>query len=112
MQSELHVAYTETHYTGDAIDPAAGADAIQYYRLRVPCEVQTYELTSISSAAGYFDVAGLRVWDLSSRYPPTNPSKAVVRKQYHELPNDKSRPCAWSSTRERCSSDDPQWTSF
>jgi RHS repeat-associated protein len=89
VQGELRVAYSETHYTGDVIDPAAGANPIQYYRLRVPCEVQTYELTGITPAPkSYFDITVLRTWDLSPRYPAANPPKPFVRKQYHELPTD------------------------
>jgi RHS repeat-associated protein len=91
LQDELHVAYTETHYTGDVIGPAAGVDPIQYYRLRAPCEVQIYELTGVTPGAiGYFDLPVLRTWDMSTQYLSANPTKPFVRKQYHQLPTDSS----------------------
>ena len=45
VQNEQHLIYTETHYTNDAIEPATGSARVQHYRLRVPAEVQTYQLT-------------------------------------------------------------------
>ena len=41
VQRERHVAYTETRFTNDSEDS-------DHHRLRVPCEVLTYELTGIS----------------------------------------------------------------
>jgi hypothetical protein len=43
VQREAHLAYTETRYTDDVDDPGTP----DQYRLRVPCEVLTYELTGI-----------------------------------------------------------------
>lgn len=43
VQGERHLIYTETCYTHDVDDPAD----LDNYRLRVPCEVLTYELTGI-----------------------------------------------------------------
>ena len=40
VQNELHLSYTETRYTNDV-------DLDDHYRLRVPCEVSTFELTGI-----------------------------------------------------------------
>ena len=91
VQRERHVAYTETHYTGDAVDPALGTAPVQYYRLRAPCEVQAYELTGFTPAQGfYFSPSEFRAYELSSRYLPTTPSKTVTRKRYHQLPQDTS----------------------
>ncbi|AEE53362.1 SpvB/TcaC N-terminal domain-containing protein [Haliscomenobacter hydrossis] len=41
VQNELHIVYTENRFTDDAITP-------QDYRLRMPCEVKTYELSGIA----------------------------------------------------------------
>ena len=91
VQSECHVSYTETHFTTDTIGPESATAPVQYYRLRVPCEVQTYELTGIFPKAGdYFDIENFLELELSSRYLPVSPSKPVARKLYHELPQDAS----------------------
>ena len=87
VQRERHVAYTEIRYTVDAIDQPAPTAPIQFYRLRVPCEVQSYELTGVAPAQGrYFDLADLRSLALSTRYPATAPATAVARRGYHEVP--------------------------
>ncbi len=84
VQGEQHLAYTETHYTGDVIEPAAGTAIIQHYRLRVPWEVQTYELTGISPAHGrYFDLIELRGYHLSDILPDQG-STSVDKREYHE----------------------------
>ncbi|MES2675155.1 MAG: SpvB/TcaC N-terminal domain-containing protein [Pseudomonadota bacterium] len=81
VQSELHIAYSETHYTGDVIDPAPGDLPVQYYRLRVPCEVRTYELTGINAATGaYFNLAQFR------DHIPYSSVRILATKQYHEQP--------------------------
>ena len=46
VQSELHVSYTETRYTNDVPNSDDHSDP-DNYRLRLPCEVLTYELTGI-----------------------------------------------------------------
>ncbi len=79
VQSEQHIAYTDTRYAGDAIDPATGTAAIQYYRLRVPCEVRAYELTGMTPTLGrYFDSPEARTWDFT----------AIAATPYHQLPQD------------------------
>jgi RHS repeat-associated protein len=90
VQAEQHLAYSETRYTDDVIAPPAGASLIQQYRLRVPCEVQTYELTGIKPSPGkfYFELANLRRYVLSKRYPALAPTKLVASKQYHERPQE------------------------
>lgn len=87
VQREQHIAYTETHYTDDAIDAAGGTAPVKFHRLRMPCEMQAFELTGFTPAAGiYFDLADLRSCALSTSYLPTAPSRPVTRKRYHELP--------------------------
>ena len=87
VQNEQHLVYTETHYTNDAIEPATGSAKIQHYRLRVPAEVQTYQLTGFVSATGfYFDLQDLRSYALSDTLPNQGP-RAVRTIEYHELPN-------------------------
>jgi len=87
VQGESHLAYTEAHFTGDAIEPAAGSALMQYYRLRLPCEVQTFELTGIVPEQGfYFDLDELRGYKLSDTLPDQG-SKPVGKLEYHELPN-------------------------
>ncbi len=91
VQSQLHLAYSETHYTIDAI----GDD---HHRLRLPCEVMTFELTGIktkdaSDAATtddpiddrYFTLDELRAYKLSERYQRTGIE--VVEIVYQQLPN-------------------------
>jgi RHS repeat-associated protein len=90
VQREQHLAYIETHYTKDVIgpdDPLHPAP-IQYYRLRVPYEVQTYELTGFTAAHGiYFELSDLRAYHLSDTLPDQGPT-LVAQKLYHEVPQD------------------------
>ena len=86
VQQERHLAYTETRYTAD-YEPSDLDD----YRLRVPCEVLTYELTGIGPEDAddlassdprdnfYFMLDELRRFQISS--------DAVPKIAYHELPN-------------------------
>jgi RHS repeat-associated protein len=97
VQAELHVAYTETRYTGKLEDSDTAADN---YRLPLPCEIQTYELTGIPpgddgvpSAADpqdrrYFDLDQLRAYLLSEHYQTAG--KPVGLLQYHEQPDSAS----------------------
>lgn len=92
VQYEQHVGYTEFHYTdrASAIDPAAGSEPIQYYRLRVPCGTQTYELTGLTPPPNqtYFSAADFLVYDLSVRYRIAGSLKPIARTPYHDLPLD------------------------
>lgn len=65
VQGETHLAYSETRYTNDV-------DEVHDYRLRLPCEVRTYELSGISpeTTDGYFTPAQLRQLRLSHFYQP------------------------------------------
>lgn len=72
VQQERHLIYTENRLTQDVIETDA-------YRLRLPCEVKTYELTGIAPAEGfYYTLAELR----SARI-----GTAIPEIPYHVLPN-------------------------
>lgn len=90
VQRETHLAYTETRYTQDV-------DTAESYRLRVPCEVLTYELTGISPEDAsdrsspdprdnrYFDLDELRRFRLSPVYQ--SKGEVVQDIAYHQRPN-------------------------
>ena len=60
VQQERHLVYTENQFTNDAI-------AGDHYRLRLPCEVKTYELTGIAPAEGfYYTLEELRHSDIAN----------------------------------------------
>lgn len=61
VQKETHLAYAETRYTTDIDQPRPGQD----YRLRVPCEVMTFELTGITPNGEFFTADQLRAYHLS-----------------------------------------------
>jgi len=93
LQKEIHLSYTETRYTND-FERAADFDN---YRLRVPCEVLTYELTGISAEDTqdritpgnidnlYFTIEELRRFRLSQFYQENGPEVADIA--YHERPD-------------------------
>ncbi len=62
VQQERHLAYTETRYTEDFGTQPGDKDAVlDHHRLRMPCEVLTYELTGIKPKSGlYFTLNELR----------------------------------------------------
>lgn len=93
VQTEPHMAYTENRFTNDVKED-------DNYRLRVPCEVLTYELTGIGPEDKddrvttdprdnrYFAIDELRGYRLSSHHQNPNPRLVEVeKKDYHELPN-------------------------
>lgn len=83
VQHERHVAQVETRMTADI-------DTVDTYRLRVPCEVVTSEITGIEPADGrYFTIDELRNYQLSERHQPAG--REVVPIPYHRLPT-RSRP--------------------
>jgi hypothetical protein len=96
VQKGLHVAYTETRYTDKDIDEPDS------YRLRLPCEIQTYELTGIRTNDAsdfstpdlrddrFFSIDELRAYRLSERYQASG--KAVGALQYHQQPDRISDP--------------------
>src|SRR4029079_2464645 len=109
VQGERHAAYTETRYTSDAIDPATGAVPIVFYRLRVPCEVETYELTAIALPAGrmYFAAGDFLAFDLRDRYRVPGTLQPIARKKYHERPPSSTAMRLVEHTRSRFFADDP-----
>ncbi|MDR4497890.1 MAG: hypothetical protein MRK02_08235 [Candidatus Scalindua sp.] len=91
VQNELHLSYTETHYTNDV-------DLPDHYRLRLPCEVKTYELTGIRPQDEddrttiedpwddvYFTLDELRRFRLSEIYQTGGETVSEI--EYHQLPN-------------------------
>lgn len=72
VQQERHLIYTENRFTQDAI----GDD---HYRLRLPCELNIYELTGIAPGSGMvFTLAELRQAAIAEMVP------AIA---YHVLPD-------------------------
>jgi RHS repeat-associated protein len=90
VQAEEHIAYSETHYTGDCLRYQPNNGPLKHYRLRVPCEAQTYELAGFQKDTGqfYFTLENFRLYDLSEKYGHetgvTPPPKPVSFKAYHE----------------------------
>lgn len=63
VQHERHLAYTENRFTNDVI-------GVDHYRLRLPCEVKSYELTGIAPTSGfYYTLAELRAANLGTGIP-------------------------------------------
>jgi len=92
VQSEPHLTYTETRYTNDAPDPTQldpDYPSEDHYRLRLPCEVLTYELTGIARTSGYFTLDELGNYQLSEKYQ--SGGTPVEDLAYHLLA-DGSRP--------------------
>ncbi len=89
VQQETHLAYTENRYTEDFVDQ-------DDYRLRVPCEVLTYELTGISPWDAedqltpdtrddlYFTLDELRRYRLSDLHQTSG--EAVAEIPYQKVP--------------------------
>ena len=90
VQAEEHIAYSETHYTGDCLRNQPNNGPLKHYRLRVPCEAQTYELKGFQKDTGqfYFTMENFRLYDLSEKYGHETgvipPPKRVNFKAYHE----------------------------
>ncbi|MEB3281213.1 MAG: SpvB/TcaC N-terminal domain-containing protein [Lyngbya sp.] len=74
VQQERHLVYTENRFTNDAI-------ADDQYRLRLPCEVKTYELTGINPKDGFY-------YTLSELQQAEIPNDETVEEiAYHEFPD-------------------------
>lgn len=76
VQQQLHVAYSESRYTNDVDEPGT-------YRLRVPCEALTYELTGIAPRGAYFNLDELRGYRLSEVHQTAG--LRVEEIAYHQL---------------------------
>lgn len=88
VQQERHLVYTENCFTNDINDinetDTSDTSKLLFYRVPLPCEVSTYELTGIEPAAGiYFSLAAIRNYQLSDYY--AHPGAAVQTIQYHQL---------------------------
>ncbi len=64
VQQETHLAYSESHFTNDINTP-------DNYRLRVPYEALSYELTGIMPTDEYFTLKELQNFRLNLQYQPT-----------------------------------------
>jgi RHS repeat-associated protein len=86
VQSERHLAYSETRYTADfGAKPEDKPAALDNHRLRVPCEVLSYELTGIPPNSGsYFTLEELRAFQLSKVHQKSG--TAVSEIPYHQFP--------------------------
>ena len=90
VQAEEQITYTETHYTDDCLRYQPNNGPLKHYRLRLPCEVQTYELKGFQKDTNqfYFTLENFRQYDLSEKYGhetgATPPPKQVAFKAYHE----------------------------
>ncbi|NES18675.1 MAG: toxin [Symploca sp. SIO3E6] len=74
VQQERHLVYTENHFTEDAISN-------DHYRLRLPCEVKTYELTGINPEEGfYYTLSELQQAEIGN-------DDIVEEISYHNFPN-------------------------
>ncbi|WP_088242015.1 SpvB/TcaC N-terminal domain-containing protein [Calothrix rhizosoleniae] len=75
VQQERHLVYTENRFTEDAII------ADDQYRLPLPCEVKTYELTGIFPEEGfYYTLSELQQADIAN-------DDIVEEIAYHEFPD-------------------------
>lgn len=81
VQGELHVAFTQSSYT----DPGSPEDP-DNYRVPLPWEVKTYELTGIQPT-GYFSLVELRSYQLGDRpFDPVN-TQPVGAIPYQQIPD-------------------------
>jgi RHS repeat-associated protein len=97
MQAELHVAYVETRHTEDVELRVGGDDTpMLHRRLRLPCEVRTFELAGIEPSPGqYLTIDDFARLGLSDHYPPLRREGEpghVERLPYHRLPQRRTRP--------------------
>jgi RHS repeat-associated protein len=84
QKTEHHLVYTESHFTNDITETTLFPDD---YRLRLPCEVLTFELTGIGPDSFYFKLRELQQLDLSTTYSVIEPKIPVGSILYHEQPD-------------------------
>lgn len=93
VQAEQHLACTESRFTADVLLPAAAtADAaLRHHRLRLPCEIKTFELAGIAPAQPlYFEPQDFAALRLSDHLAPLDPAAVpvdVTALPYHRLPD-------------------------
>ena len=87
VQKERHLAYSETRYTEDFGTKHEDKDAaLDNHRLRLPCEVLTYELTGIKPKSGlYFTLNELQAFQLSQVHQKSG--TIVPDIPYHQIPD-------------------------
>jgi RHS repeat-associated protein len=96
VQGVPHLMYTEMRYTDDDFTNNAGSRDV--YRIPLPCEVSTYELTGIRETDAtlppgprdidYMSIDELRRYRLSERQQPAAPGLVTVPLiDYHRVPN-------------------------
>ncbi|MEA2235092.1 MAG: hypothetical protein QOD83_4908 [Solirubrobacteraceae bacterium] len=87
QKEETHLAYSETHYTEDfGTKPADKSAALDNHRLRLPCEVLTYELTGIKPKSGlHFTLDDLRAFRLSPVHQKSGTPVPDI--PYQQIPN-------------------------
>jgi RHS repeat-associated protein len=74
VQQETHLAYSESHFTNDI-------NTADNYRLRVPCEALSYELTGITPSNEYFTLKELQSFRLSLQYQLTGQTVSEIEYQ-------------------------------
>lgn len=76
VQQETHIAYSENHFTNDINTP-------DNYRLRIPCEALSYELTGITPANDYFTLNELQSFRLNLQYQAAG--QVVTEIEYQQI---------------------------
>ena len=82
VQQETHIAYSENHFTNDI-------NTADIYRLRVPSEALSYELTGITPIDDYFTLKELQSFRLNLQYQTTGQTVSDI--EYHQIA-DSSNP--------------------
>ena len=97
VQKEAHLIYSETRFTND-VETIDESDIFDHYRLRVPCEVLTYELTEDQSSPRdnfYFSLDELRRYRLSQIYEIENvPEEEIISVSLSSLTDADLNPTA------------------
>ncbi|WP_107669741.1 SpvB/TcaC N-terminal domain-containing protein [Cyanothece sp. BG0011] len=80
VQQERHLVYTENRFTNDAISD-------DQYRLRLPCEVKTYEITGVAPKEGfYYTLSELQRVNIAND-DVVEDDEIVEEIAYHKFPN-------------------------
>ncbi len=87
QKNETHLAYAEIRYSEDfGTQPEDAVAALDNYRLPLPCEVLTYELTGLNPESGlYFSLDELRAFQLSRVHQ--HAGTPVPEIAYQQIPN-------------------------